>query len=326
MKVLIFTEGGKDLGFGHISRCSALFDELTSREVEVEFIINSEMTYIDMIDNKKCTITNWLSKSFLEKCVSKNSYCIIDSYKADKEIYQFIADLASKCMYIDDNSRIEYPKGIIVNPSLVSKLSDAIHNMNTMCLYGPEYIILRPSFQNGKRKTVKRNVKKVLVTLGGSDPRNLTNLILNKIVPLFPELLFKVIIGKSFKNTKVLKSIQLDNLVIEEDLSSEEMRTLMLDSDLAITAAGQTIYELLATQTPFIPVQVIENQNNNVAGLIRHDLVNKILHFEDEKLDEKLVLELVELQKYSIRQNRYHLYKDLIDGRGCQRIIDKLLR
>jgi spore coat polysaccharide biosynthesis predicted glycosyltransferase SpsG len=43
---------------------------------------------------------------------------------------------------------------------------------------------------------------------------------------------------------------------------------LMVKSDLAITAAGQTIYELLATQTPFIPIKVIENQENNVNGFI----------------------------------------------------------
>jgi len=323
MKIIIFTEGGMDLGFGHISRCSALFDELISRGMEVEFVINSEMSSIDIIKSKKYKIINWLSKSFLKEFVSKDDCCIIDSYKADKKIYQFISDLANKCIYIDDNSRIEYPKGIIVNPSLVSKPN---HSINTICLYGPQYVILRPSFQNKKRSTIKRNAKKVLVTLGGSDPQNLTDFILTRIVTRFPELFFRVVVGKSFKNIKYLKSIQLDNLMIEEDLNSEDMKKLMLDSDLAITAAGQTIYELLATQTPFIPIQIIGNQSNNVEGLIKYNLVDKVLHFKDKELTEKLILELVELQKYSIRQNRYRLYKDIIDGRGCQRIIDQLLR
>lgn len=38
-RVIIFTEGGDNIGFGHITRCSALYEEIESRNIEVLFVI-----------------------------------------------------------------------------------------------------------------------------------------------------------------------------------------------------------------------------------------------------------------------------------------------
>ena len=45
------------------------------------------------------------------------------------------------------------------------------------------------------------------------------------------------------------------------------MYSLMCLCDIAITGAGQTIYELMITGTPFLAIQLIENQKYNVLGL-----------------------------------------------------------
>lgn len=38
-RVIIFTEGGQDIGFGHLTRCSALYDEIDKRGIEVVLVI-----------------------------------------------------------------------------------------------------------------------------------------------------------------------------------------------------------------------------------------------------------------------------------------------
>ena len=42
MKVFIITEGGKNIGFGHITRCLSLYQALKEK-VELEFIVDRSM-------------------------------------------------------------------------------------------------------------------------------------------------------------------------------------------------------------------------------------------------------------------------------------------
>ena len=39
-RVFILTEGGKNTGFGHITRCSSLYENLKDKNIETYFIIN----------------------------------------------------------------------------------------------------------------------------------------------------------------------------------------------------------------------------------------------------------------------------------------------
>lgn len=45
----------------------------------------------------------------------------MNSYVADPDIYHFISARSKKSLFIDDNKRIDYPKGIVVNPSIYGK-------------------------------------------------------------------------------------------------------------------------------------------------------------------------------------------------------------
>ena len=47
MRVKIFTEGGKDIGLGHISRCSSLYNEIANRGIRVDFIVYGDIGKID---------------------------------------------------------------------------------------------------------------------------------------------------------------------------------------------------------------------------------------------------------------------------------------
>lgn len=56
-------------------------------------------------------------------------------------------------------------------------------------------------------------------------------------------------------------------------------------SDLTITGSGQTIYELIATRTPFIPIKVAENQQSIVSNLLELSLTNDFINYlEDDPL------------------------------------------
>lgn len=325
MRALIFTEGGSQIGFGHISRCSSLYDELVDRGIEVEFIINSDIGEFDIIKNKQYKIVNWLSKEFLTQYIKRHDYCIVDSYKASEDIYRVISSCAKGSLFIDDNGRIEYPEGFVVNPSLSTEAVKYPISDTNCYLLGPNYIILRSPFIQVKREYINSQVKEVLITLGGSDIHNLTPSILSRLSNNYSEITFNVVIGNAFNNIEEIKSFCSKNINFYENATAREMKSIMLKSDFAITAAGQTIYELLATQTPFIPIKVIENQNTNIAGLKEYKLVEEILDYKDIKLIQKIEDEFNKLLNANKRTQIVNLYADVIDGLGSRRLINRLL-
>jgi spore coat polysaccharide biosynthesis predicted glycosyltransferase SpsG len=326
MKVKIFTEGGSSIGLGHISRCSSLYDQIASRGIDVEIIIYGDIKDIDFLNGEIVKNNNWLSDDYLNSYIKNTDYCIVDSYLASKDLYQIISNKSKKAIYIDDNARIEYPVGIIVNPSLSVDNINYPRNGGTIFLLGAKYIILRSPFVNAERKTIHKNVKEVFVSMGGSDYRNLTPMILNDICIKHPEIKFNVVVGNAFHNVDLIESIRLNNIELHYNIGAELMKSLMLKSDFAITAAGQTIYELLATQTPFIAIKIIDNQSNNINGLKKISPQLGIIEYNDEYFIEKLDIEFKAMLSHAQRESYLNLCKNKVDGLGSKRIIDILLR
>lgn len=324
MKVKIFTECGTNIGLGHISRCSSLYDEVKSRGIDVEFIINGDIKKIDILNGLEVKFENWLSTEYLNDCIESSDYCIVDSYLADVELYDLISMKAKKALYIDDTARVNYPLGIVVNPSLNTYgMYYPKTNTNTYLL-GKKFIILRTPFIDANRHTINEEVKEVIITMGGSDIRNLSPQIMKHICAKYPKIKFNVVVSDNFSNIELIKSTWLPNVELHYNVDAESMKNLMLQSDIAITAAGQTIYELLATKTPFIPIKIIENQSNNTNGLQNINANQIIIDYNDECIFEKLRNEFDSLINLEKRLKSIEVYRDSVDGLGRKRIVNIL--
>lgn len=325
MKVYILTEGGTKFGYGHIFRCSSLYDEVDRRGINVEFVINGDTDVVKVLKDKKHLIRNWLSVDFLTTIIDNDTYIIVDSYIADTDIYKFISSHAKKSLFIDDELRINYPKGIVVNPSINADNLNYPKENEKYYLLGVEYVILRRPFVGVKRTLINDEVKEVLITMGGSDIRGLTVTILKHLSNKYKNIAFNVVIGNGFENIDDVKRIKANNTNFYQNVNADEMKSIMMKSDIAITAAGQTIYELLTTQTPFIPIKVIDNQTNNIVGLSKYNLIGDSLDYNDNYLLEKIETELNKLFDYDKRKDISNLYGSVIDGLGSKRMIDKLI-
>ena len=202
-RVIIFTEGGDNIGFGHITRCSALYEEIESRDIEVLFVIFGK-NIDDLLKGKRYLNKDWKDREFLKFFLKEDDYIIIDSYLADIETYKFISESTKKCLYIDDNNRISYPKGIVLNPVLYDEV---VYKTENIVLQGKDYIILRKEFLETTTDTVEKNID-VLITLGGTDIRNLTPKLLQIIKRINSKLKIAVVIGKAFDNIEKIEKLE----------------------------------------------------------------------------------------------------------------------
>lgn len=326
MKVLIFTEGGSQIGFGHISRCSSLYDELEDRGIDVEFVINGDDLVKEVLSGRKYRIEEWCMAGVVKEDEIIGNISIIDSYKASESIYRFIAEHSVKLLCIDDYNRMPYPRGFVVNPSIYTEELEYPLDRNINYLLGRDYVILRKAFSRNKLKYVRHDVKEILVTLGGSDIRNLTPKIIETLQNNYPEIKRNVVIGRGYDNIDNIKKISDCNTNILFNLNEDDMKNIMHESDVAITAAGQTVYELISMEIPFIPIQVIDNQVFTTKGLIKHKLVDKILYWDMINFQHELLSELNKMISYDKRKEINKKYRGYIDGLGVKRIISDLLR
>ena len=205
-KVFILTEGVKNIGFGHITRCTALYQAFVEKGIIPEFIVNGDDSILDLISDKKHKIFNWIEKKeYLFDYLKNADIVIIDSYLAEKDIYDEISDLVKVPVYLDDNKRLDYPKGIVVNGSVYAEELDYPQKDGITYLLGTKYTPLRKEFWEVPDKEIKEKVESVMITFGGDDMRNMTPKVLKLLIEKFPALKKNVVIGMSFKNIKEIK-------------------------------------------------------------------------------------------------------------------------
>ena len=326
MKVFIITEGGRNIGFGHITRCTALYNAFEEKEIQPVFIINGDQTVKDLLSDKNYKIINWLQKKKEFFGIINNAdVVIIDSYLANYKLYEKISKLVKVPVYIDDNKRVDYPKGIVVNGTVCADELNYPKKEDITYLLGTKYVPLRKEFWDVPEKEIKQNIEKAMITFGGDDAKNMTPKVLKVLNEKYPGLIKRVIIGKGFKNIKqieILKDVKTE-LIYYPD--AEKMKKVMLESDIAISAAGQTLYELAKVGVPTIAIAIADNQMNNVKGWQKAGFIEYAGWWKDEKLLANILVCIDNLENKETRLEKSLIGRKLVDGMGCFRIIDYLL-
>ncbi len=310
MKILFLTEGGREFGFGHITRCIALSQamKMLQPETDISFVIHCGRLpgqSLGISDDIDTTVFNWCrQKSRTYELVGRGDLVIIDSYLAEQSLYNDISQMTSGCvLMVDDYKRIDYPEGIVVSPSIYGDSLNYPDNGKTTYLSGKDYIILRKEFWNVEDKNINKDIKNMLVTLGGS----------KQSIDLLDDIV------------RYLRSHFDFNLNIidvrEGRIGAADMRNFMLDADLCISGGGQTTEELLRTGTPAIGICFADNQVLNLNRLSALGLIENAGWYNNPKFKERLHASVVKLSPYQERVSYYKAARNTIDGRGALRVM-----
>ena len=123
MKVVILTEGSRDIGFGHVTRCVSLCQAFKEKGIEPLLLINGDDSIIELIKDTDYEITDWLKmRQQVFERIKDSDIVIIDSYLADKEFYEDLSELVKFPVYIDDNKRIDYPKVLLLTETFMQRI------------------------------------------------------------------------------------------------------------------------------------------------------------------------------------------------------------
>jgi len=253
-------------------------------------------------------------------------WVVIDGDRFGSDFLATVRGAGFHVLLIDDFAdRESFPADVIVNPDL----DDDGHpyrkrGATAQLLLGPSYILLRREFrQEIEKETIPKIGNRILVTLGGSDPENLSPQIASALAGC-PDLEITVVAGAGFDAVDKLFALQAANLRVV--FNPQNMAQFMKNADIAIVVAGGTLWELLSMGCSVLSYSRNLAQARVIQALSRRSVLvdmGQTNNFDASRL-VKAVTELV--ASNSACERMATMGRALVDGLGAARVVEAVLR
>ena len=301
-RVVILTEGGKNIGFGHITRCKGLYQAFLESGAETEFIINGDTSIKCVLEGGiKYKISDWLKhRNKTYALCAKADIVVIDSYHAGLDFYARISADSAVPVYIDDYKRLAYPKGIILNGSIRAEYFN-YRGLKGPALLGTRYIPLRKEFWRTGSKRIGKNIQSVIFTLSGMN---------------FEPFASKFV--AHLKRKYAFKIIDIYHLRIK--YPALKMKELYMKADLCVSGGGQTTYELACCGTPSIGICLADNQIPNLKNWSASGFLLNAGSYDNPGFIAKFD-KLISTMNLKKRIQMSKAGKSCVDGKGSLRTV-----
>jgi UDP-2,4-diacetamido-2,4,6-trideoxy-beta-L-altropyranose hydrolase len=258
------------------------------------------------------------------------AWLVVDGYHFDTEYQRRITDHKLKLLWVDDNGECpHYYADLVLNQNAHVREGLYIHReAHTRLLLGPRYAMLRREFagwRDWKRKIAPIG-RKVLVTMGGSDPGNATARVIEALGLVGVEgLEAAIVVGGSNPHRKSLERLATEcrgKVRLQSDVSN--MAEQMAWADVAVSAAGTTCWEMCMLGLPAILVALAENQRPIAQELERQSIaiyLGSSAVVTSSAIARKLQGLLISVEKRTAMSDRA---RGLVDGGGAKRVVEML--
>jgi len=191
---------------------------------------------------------------------------IVDGYRFGADYQRIIKDSGLRLLFIDDNGHAgHYSADLVLNQNIHAH-EGLYPNREpyTRLLLGTRYVLLRREFLKwrGWKREIPEVACKVLVTMGGSDPNNVTLKVIQALQQVdIDGLEAIVVVGGSNPHYGELQSaVQDSRFPIRLESNVTNMPELMAWADVAVAAGGSTIWELAFIGVPIIGLSRAEQE------------------------------------------------------------------
>lgn len=299
LTVIFRTDASLEIGTGHVMRCLTLALGLLEKGASVSFLCREhDGNLIDLIRSYGFVVhalpllpqghytekspfdpvhAAWLGCNWqvdVEHCHAVLSdpvdWMIIDHYALDYRWENAMRDKCRQIMCIDDLADRVHECELLLDQNLGRTEDDYVELVasGTKLLLGPKYALLRQEFADWREASLKARMqpqlRHLLVTMGGVDNDNVTEVILNTIDQAKPIDLERitVILGPHapwLDNVSKLASEMSTSVTLLSNINN--MAELMAQCDLAIGAGGTTTWERCSLGIPTVLISLAENQN-----------------------------------------------------------------
>lgn len=204
----------------------------------------------------------------LGKRLGRADLLVVDSYDLGIAFESAAREWANRILVVDDAPNRVHDCDLLIDQTAGRKDGDYAGHVPDNCklLLGANYAMLRPQFLGARATARKRrqnldHIAKVIVSLGASDPQNMTAQVLDGIEKSSFQGEVCVVLSSSaiHLNHVKEKSASLPNRTrVLTDV--RDMADLLTTADLAIGAAGVSSWERCCLALPSLVVVLADNQ------------------------------------------------------------------
>jgi UDP-2,4-diacetamido-2,4,6-trideoxy-beta-L-altropyranose hydrolase len=334
--LLFRVDGNAEIGIGHVMRCLALAQAWQDSGGHAVFLMASGTPSLE--ERLKSEAVEFVTMvahvgSAHDAAKTTNlardigaSWVVVDGYHFGGDYQRFVKDAGYHLLFIDDYGHADhYCADMVLNQNLHAH-GDLYRNREryTRLLMGTRYVLLRREFGKWQRWTreIPEVGHKVLVTLGGSDPANVTPRIIEALQLVeVDELETMVVVGGSNPHYEALQTrVRRSKVPLRLQHDVKNMPELMAWSDVAVSAAGITSWELVFMGLPSLLFVQFDNQMP-IGELFERTRVAVDLGRPRENDPVKIAQSLTWLlEDAERRREMWQRCQTLVDGEGASRV------
>lgn len=321
MRCLALAQAWQDAGghaiFAMAEATPAIYERLAAERCQVEQISAAAGTGDDAnqaIELARAHEADWIA---------------VDGYSFDSDYQRALKAADFKILFLDDYGHAQhYLADVVLNQNLSAAASlYEKREPSTRLLLGPRYCLLRREFAAWRdwKREVKPLARRVLVMMGGSDPENLTARVLEALShAAIEDLEATVVVGGSNPHFDELENMAHDSrLKITLRSNVATIGECMAEADVAISAAGSTVWELCLLGLPALLIDVAANQTALAGELARRECA---IHLGDARVMSSTISDGLRnlSHEYEGRRMLSERSRELVDGRGADRVVSLL--
>ena len=338
--VAIRADGSQEVGMGHVMRTLAVAEALRRAGARVIYLCANEGA-LDPICSRdfEVRVLNTDSEDLLEEIPVIRpmleeegvGFVFVDSFFASDAYFYEVSRFCPVGSFTLDKTFTRYLALVVsyLFSDDMEWLKRTFGNCGTRLLAGVRYIPLRDEFLHVTKRRISRDIDRLLIMAGGSDALGMCLRIVDELAsdPFWDNIELHVVAGPLCSTVLQLRTRaqRSDHIILHE--SVHDMAALMSSCDLAITARGNTVFELASCGVPMVTFSTSAEQAEY--GFIRDYLT----YAGDARHDAHGVARecCVQAKKLALDSNvrasmRAAASCEGIDGLGSQRIAAEIIK
>lgn len=357
--ILFRADGSARMGFGHLVRCSTLARQLRESGARVllatrssdqcpQWVSDLFPGAIHELEDRGPAVTDevdpvshadWLATTqnedaeqlleLLARLQLKEVDClVVDHYGIDARWHRQLRPFCRKLLAIDDLADRDLDVDVLLDQNRSPQQATVDYEKRipgeAVFLAGPHWSLIRHEFLGRREhpRSLNEESPRLLIIMGGSDPDELTSAVLESLIGIKPRLDITAVIGQSDQLQRLEKLRASMDHALRIRVAETQMSNLMADVDLAISAAGSTVWELCCMG---VPMALHAGELNQQAVVQQAEAAGAAVRLPDVKSD------LVKAVLSTMLNGRGRLGvmsragQQLVDGEGARRVSEVIL-
>lgn len=270
-RILFRTDGGAGIGLGHLQRCLSLATALQRSGALCFFLLHGDDDAAakiaeagfaggptDAAPGSRDDADTTIAEARRLECDG----VVVDSYLTDGAMQGAIRDAGFYTVAIDDLNPHAFDCQMVVSFGPHAPAAGYVAARgDTRFLLGPAYTILRKEYWDVPLMPVRDRVRNILVTTGGADPGGVMPEWIEAIDGIDAPFDVTAIVGPFFAGPDAVHDAAAGaQRTVRVVTAPKVTRPMQAMADIAVSAAGQTLYELAALGVPTIAAEIAPNQ------------------------------------------------------------------